>query len=133
MKQQILIVDDEAPIRRLLERIFSGEYKVFCTADAFEALEIVQSQKISLIISDHRMPQMSGIQMFEKIMMTHPQIPRVLLSGYVERDHLEHALEKELIHKFVSKPWNVNELKKIVADVLEIQRQNVAGNSAAAL
>jgi two-component system, NtrC family, response regulator HupR/HoxA len=118
MNNRILVVDDEMPIRRLLEKIFCREYEVFCAADAAEALEIVKTQPISLIISDQKMPGMSGLQMFEDIIVTHPQIIRILLSGYIEKSDLQSALENKLIHKFIAKPWNIKDLKTMVAETL---------------
>lgn len=133
MKQQILIVDDEMPIRRLLEKMFCNDYEVFCAADGIEALEIIRKQNISLIISDQRMPRMCGVEMFEKIASTHPHITKILLSGYIEKDDLQYALENDLIYKFISKPWKVSELKTIVADVMEVCRNNRIEQTAPAI
>lgn len=129
MKHRILIVDDELPIRRLLEKMFCKDYEVFCAADALEAIEIVKAQDISLIISDQRMPKMSGVEFFEEITRTHPQITRILLSGYIEKGDLQYAFENELIYKFVAKPWSLKELKIIVADALQICERNNIGQS----
>lgn len=125
--EQILIVDDEMPIRRLLEKMFCNEYAVLCAADAFEALEIVKTNKVSLIISDQRMPGMTGVELSEKIRLLYPRITRILLSGYIEKNDLQHALETDLIYKFVSKPWSVTELKTIVAEALELQKSIQVG------
>lgn len=122
MKEQILIIDDEVPIRRLLEKMFSNDYEVLVAADAFEALELLKKNNISLIISDQRMPGMTGVELFEKTRITYPHIIRILLSGYIEKSDLQHALENELIHHFVSKPWSVKELKIMVAEALEMKK-----------
>lgn len=122
MKEQILIIDDEMPIRRLLEKMFSNDYEVLIAADAFEGLELLKKNNISLIISDQRMPGMTGVELFEKTRITYPQITRILLSGYIEKSDLQHALENELIHQFVSKPWSVKELKIMVAEALEMKK-----------
>ena len=98
--------------------MFSNDYEVFCAADGLEALEIIQTQGICLIISDQRMPGMCGVEMFKTVVRTPPHILRILLSGYIEKSDLQYALENNLIHKFMSKPWTVNELKKIVAEAL---------------
>lgn len=122
MKRQILIVDDEMPIRRLLEKMFCNEYAVLCAADAFEAMEIIKTNNISLIISDQRMPGMTGVELLTKVGVSHPHITRILLSGYIEKGDLEKAFENESIHFFISKPWSVKELKALVADALEAQK-----------
>ena len=121
MKEQILIIDDELPIRRLLEKMFCNEYEVITAGDAFEGLEILKKNNISLIISDQRMPGMTGVELFEKTRLMFPQIIRILLSGYIEKSDLQHALENELIQQFVSKPWSVKELKTLVAEALEMK------------
>lgn len=125
MNRQILIVDDELPIRRLLEKMFSTEYDVLCAADAVEAMEIVKTNNISLIISDQRMPGMTGVEFFTKMRLMYPHITRILLSGYIEKSDLEYAFENELIHHFISKPWSVKEMKTLVAEALEEQQERV--------
>ncbi len=122
MNSKILIVDDEAPIRRLLEKVFYKEYEVFCAADAFEALEIFKTHNISLVISDQRMPGMSGVELFEEIIKTHRETFRILISGYIVKDELKYAMKNGLIHKFISKPWNLKELKITVAEALKDYR-----------
>lgn len=119
--EKILIVDDEMPIRRLLEKMFCNDYEVLSATDGFEALEVVKTNKVSLIISDQRMPGMTGVELFEKIRLMYPRITRILLSGYIEKNDLQYALENDLIHKFISKPWSVKDLKTIVAEALELQ------------
>lgn len=122
MKEQILIIDDEMPIRRLLEKMFCSDYEVTTAGDAFEALELIKKNNFSLIISDQRMPGMTGVELFEKTRLMYPQITRILLSGYIEKSDLQYAFENELIHQFVSKPWSVKELKALVAEALEMQK-----------
>lgn len=122
MKEQILIIDDEMPIRRLLEKMFCNDYEVTTAGDAFEALELIKKNNFSLIISDQRMPGMTGVELFEKTRLMYPQITRILLSGYIEKSDLQYAFENELIHQFVSKPWSVKELKAMVAEALEMQK-----------
>ena len=126
MNRQILIVDDELPIRRLLEKIFCNEYEVLSAADAFDAMEIVKTNNISLIISDQRMPGMTGVEFFTKIRLTYPHITRILLSGYIEKNDLEYAFENELIHHFIPKPWSVKEMKTLVAEAFEEQKNTIA-------
>lgn len=126
MKEQILIIDDEMPIRRLLEKMFCNDYEVMTAGDAFEALELIKKNNFSLIISDQRMPGMTGVELFEKTRLMYPQITRILLSGYIEKSDLQYAFENELIHQFVSKPWSVKELKAMVAEALEMQKKYAA-------
>lgn len=125
MNRQILIVDDELPIRRLLEKMFSNEYEVLSAADAFEAMDIVKTNNVSLIISDQRMPGMTGVEFFTKMRLTYPHITRILLSGYIEKSDLEYAFENELIHHFISKPWSVKEMKTLVAEAFEEEKNAV--------
>jgi len=111
------------PIRRLLEKMFCTDYEVLTAADAFEALELLKKNNFSLIISDQRMPGMTGVELFEKTRLMYPQITRILLSGYIEKSDLQYAFENELIHQFVSKPWSVKELKTMVAEELELKKK----------
>ena len=89
MKGVILIVDDETEIRNLLSRHFSfEEYKVLEAGDGREALDILENNKVDVVISDIVMPRMSGVEMLETINTEYPMIRTVMMTGYVTQTHL---------------------------------------------
>ncbi|MBF0413518.1 MAG: DUF342 domain-containing protein [Desulfamplus sp.] len=116
----ILIVDDQKLILKALEKMLSSQHKhkVVSALNGLEALDIVANRKdeddIFLVISDNRMPQMTGIQMFESIMELLPDSIRVLMSGYADKEIIAAAVNQGVIHRFINKPWNMDELNIIV-------------------
>jgi YesN/AraC family two-component response regulator len=89
MKGNLLIVDDEQEIREMLARHFTFEdYKVFHAADGQEALELLGTIKIDVVISDIVMPKMTGVEMLEVISQEYPMIRVIMMTGYVTQSHL---------------------------------------------
>ncbi len=115
----ILIVDDQNSILKTLERILSRKgYNILSASNGTEALELIANRKdeddIFLILADQRMPKMTGIEMLEETMDTLPDAIRVLMSGYSDRESVAAALNQKIAHRFISKPWNIDELDIVV-------------------
>lgn len=118
MRYKILIVDDEPAIRRLLERIFHRDYEVFTAASGIDALEIVEKNDIALVISDQRMPELTGIEFLKRVRVSKPRVVGILLTGYTDSATLNEAMNSGAVHTYVTKPWENVELRRIVADGL---------------
>ena len=114
MKHAILCVDDEVDNVEALERLFRRKYKVLKATSAAEGLEILKHEKVSLIISDQRMPQMTGVEFLEKSLKTHPEAVRILLTGYTDIDSVISAINSGQIYRYVTKPWDPNDLQTAV-------------------
>ncbi|NOZ47602.1 MAG: response regulator [Chlorobi bacterium] len=119
-KFSVLYVDDELVNLELFKSIFHREYNVYTALSAKEGLEILKGHKIDLIVTDERMPLMSGVEFLAKIHVLYPKIPphRLLTSGYSKPENIEKAFKNYQLNKFIEKPWRINELKKVVAEVL---------------
>jgi len=118
----LLFVDDETSITRALQRLFRKEGYHTLTADSgAEALELLtqHASPISMIISDQRMPGMSGAQFLEKAKTIHPDAIRYLLTGYADMDAVIQAVNRGEIHRYFSKPWNNEDLRAHVRQSLE--------------
>ncbi len=121
-QHSILLVDDEISITRSLERIFRKEaYKIFTASSGKEGLELLNTLEtpVSLIISDQRMPEMSGAQFLEKARKIFPDAGRYLLTGYSDMDAVIDAVNKGEIHRYLTKPWNDDDLLIQVRQSLE--------------
>ncbi len=119
MNYKILVVDDEPMNVRLLERMFNSEYQVLCAFSGQEALDLLKQHDVALIISDQRMPEMSGIEFLRRAAEMRPRVIRVIISGYSEVNVLTDALNSGIIYRFVSKPWINEEFQQTVAKALE--------------
>ncbi len=129
MLYKILYVDDETANLRLIERLLRGTYEVITAASGAEALELLAMHDISLIISDQRMPGMTGIEFLKKASELRPQTVRIMLTGYTDAEALVEAINSGVVYKYVTKPWD-NEILRQTAkralqhhETLKAQRQ----------
>jgi two-component system response regulator HupR/HoxA len=118
-RHHILIVDDETVSLDLLYRNFTEEYRVSTTTTGREALEIISQGDVDLIITDQRMPGMTGIELLTRVMKTHPHVVKIILTAYTDAGALLSAINSGCVYKFVTKPWEPQELKLIVKRALE--------------
>ena len=111
----ILVVDDEEHVRDALTTLLAREgYAVRSAAGAREALEILRQEPIKLVISDHHMPEMNGVEFFSLIRERHPHVCRIMLTGDGERDTVIRAVNQGEVYRFIPKPWNNTMLRIIV-------------------
>jgi len=117
-KHTILCVDDEANILNAMKRLFRKEgYRILASGDGPSALKLLEeNHDVHLVISDQRMPGMNGTEFLAKVRERHPEIIRIVLTGYTEVDAITEAINKGHIYKFILKPWNDQNL------VLEIRQ-----------
>ena len=116
MNYTILAVDDEPANLRMLERLFRRDYRVLTANSGEEALTILLKENVSLIITDQRMPGMSGTEMLRESMHSSPDSIKIILTGYTDLAALTEAINTTRVYKFVSKPWDPTALKQTVQD-----------------
>lgn len=113
-RHNILVVDDEVATVRALERALRNEYSIFSATNGEEALAILEQEEIAVIIADHRMPGMTGVELLEKAWQEHPNTIRIILTAYVDENLLMDAINKVHANGFLSKPWDPGEITDIV-------------------
>ncbi len=120
MKQTLLVVDDEVDNGDALERIFRKKYNVFKATSGGDALKtLAEHPEISVIISDQRMPNMSGVQFLEKSLAIRPEAVRILLTGYTDLESVIAAVNTGQIYRYVTKPWDPQDLSIAVDRAFE--------------
>ena len=105
----LLLVDDEPYVRSSLVRLLrrSGhEYRVFTAASGQEGLELLSQHEIGVILSDQRMPEMTGVEFPRRVKTLHPKTIRIVLSGYTDLQSVTDAINEGAIYKFLTKPWD---------------------------
>lgn len=108
----LLLVDDEPHVLSALTRLLRREgYRVLCAQSAAQALELLSTNSVQVILSDQRMPVMTGIQFLGKVKQLYPDIVRMVLSGYSELSALTDAINEGAIYRFLSKPWDDDKVK----------------------
>ncbi len=121
-KFSILYVDDEQQNLMAFKASFRRNYQVFTANSGKEALEVMRAQPIDLIISDQRMPEMTGVELFEVIRDEFPDPVRMVLTGYSDINVIIDAINKGKVYYYVTKPWKHDELKLIIDNALESYR-----------
>ena len=125
---RILVVDDEADIRQSLLRLFRRIYDVKGAENGSAALALLAEEEFDLIISDMRMPGMSGAELLTHCYDRYPAMGRVLLTGYADLESTISAINQGHIHRYVAKPWDNDELKQVVAEVIDIAQLKQAND-----
>jgi len=119
----ILIVDDEAVNLRILSRLLEREYNILTACDGLEALNLLENyqkrEEIHLIISDQRMPKMTGVELLEKTISFMPQCRRIILTGFSDMEAIVDAINRGEICKFIHKPFDRHNLIVTVQLALE--------------
>ncbi len=120
----LLFVDDEQGILNSLRRLFIDDnVRILTSTSGAEAIELIKSNDIAVIVSDHRMPGMSGIEFLQKAKALSPDSVRVMLTGYADTQAAIDAINKGEVYKFITKPWEIDEFRSIIFDA--VGRHNV--------
>ena len=108
--KKVLYVDDEFVNLQLFKFNFQKDFTLYLAGSGKEALEILSTEDIQVIISDLKMPGMNGIELIEKIKKGTPDKVCLMLSAYYISEAIEMGLDESLIHKYIVKPWNKTEI-----------------------
>jgi len=120
---RVLIVDDEASVLASLRRVFRGdEYEILTAQTAEDALGIVKADPPDLVISDQNQPGMTGVELLEHIMQVSPRTVRILLTGAADVDAAKEAINRSQVYRFLTKPWNNEDLRATVRQALAHKR-----------
>lgn len=117
---KILYVDDEENNLAAFKANFRRIYDVHTAESAAEGKKILETTDIEIIITDQRMPEMTGVEFLESIVKEHPNPIRILLTGYTDMQALIDAVNKGQIYRYLSKPWNEEELKMSINQAYEV-------------
>lgn len=119
----VLLVDDEPSILSALRRLFRPHgYRVLLAESGAAALALLEHEPVDLVMSDMRMPEMDGAQLFERVRRRWPEVVRVLLTGYADIGSTIAAINRGEIHRYISKPWEDQDILLAVRDGLEHRR-----------
>jgi len=114
-KLHLLIVDDEENILKSLRRIFRSEpFEVSFAGSAEEALEIIEQNNIHVLLTDNKMPKITGLQLVKEVKGRYPDCIRMVFSGESDMDSVVRAVNEGEVYRFIVKPWNDAVLKTSV-------------------
>lgn len=116
----LLVVDDEVNIQRALTRLLRTEgYRILCATSASEGMEILAQHDVQVIVSDQRMPGVSGTEFLSTVKRTHPDTVRILLSGYSDVAAVTNAINRGVVYKFLTKPWDDDDIRTQVREAFQ--------------
>lgn len=119
----ILVVDDEMHVLSALRRLLRHQpYRLLTTADPLEALALIRREPIELVMCDHRMPGMTGIELMQRVKLIRPEAVRIIFTGYLDMGAAVDAINKGEVYRFVTKPWNDDELRLVIRQAVEHHR-----------
>jgi len=124
-KINILYVDDEINNLISFKATFRVKYNVFTAISGEEAIKLLETQEMNVIITDQRMPNMTGVEFLESILEKHPDPMRVLLTGYADMNAVIDAVNKGKIFHYLTKPWNEEELDMTIQRAFDIYKQRI--------
>ena len=116
----ILYIDDEENNLTSFKSTFRRDYRIHVASSGAEGLEIMEKHSIQLVITDQRMPDMTGIEFLEQIVPLYPDCMRMIMTGYSDLEAVIQAINKGNIYRYVSKPWNREDLKITIDSALEV-------------
>jgi len=126
-KAKMLVVDDEPDNLDLLYRTFRRDFQVLKAESGVHALEVLaQEGEVAVIISDQRMPEMKGTEFLSRTVPQFPDTMRIILTGFTDVEDLVEAINSGQVYKYITKPWDPNELKAVVqraAETYELLKQ----------
>ena len=112
-QRTLLIVDDEDNIRKALVRALRSEgYHILTATGPPQALELLAQHPVGVILSDQRMPEMSGVEFLSRVKAIYPHTVRIVLSGYTELESVTDAINHGAVYKFLTKPWDDDLLRE---------------------
>lgn len=122
-KFRVLFVDDEQRVLNSMRVMFRREYDLFLASNGAEALQIIQSKDIDVIVADHRMPNMTGVEVLTRVRTVSPRTVRILLTGYADLDAVEGSINEGEVFRFLTKPCAPDQLRQTVAMAAKLSRE----------
>jgi len=124
-KITILYIDDELNNLISFKAAFRLKYNIITALSGEEAISLLNEEKVDIIITDQRMPKMTGVEFLESILSQHPEPMRILLTGYADMNAVVDAVNKGKIFHYLSKPWNEEELDMTITKAYEVYRKKM--------
>ena len=119
-KHTVLYVDDEESNLRIFKNTFRRDYNILTANSGEEGLDVLEKQKVDLILTDQRMPGMSGVDFLKRAIVKFPELNRIIITAYSDYDILREAVNDLKIFQYIEKPWRHDEIKVAIDSALEI-------------
>jgi two-component system response regulator PhcR len=122
---RVLYIDDEENNLQAFKATFRRQYEVYTAISAADGLKILESIEIHVVVADQKMPNLTGVEFFKSISVTHPDPVRILLTGYTDIEALADAINHGHIYRYITKPWSELDLHSSLKNAYEAYRNKV--------
>jgi DNA-binding NtrC family response regulator len=113
-KHPILVVDDEPEILFSLRALLRREFEVYTAGSGAEALDVLQQHPVHVVMTDQRMPHMTGVELLGRLQGEHPHAVRIVFTGYADIKAVIDAINQGQIFRYLTKPWDIEELLSVL-------------------
>lgn len=120
----LLYVDDETTNLRVFKSNFRKFFNVYTCASPLEAIELLKEHEVQVIVTDQRMPEMTGTEFLEEILPDYPDVIKIILTGFTDIEAIKDGINRCGIHKYITKPWNFDEMKGVLDRAMEAYQQS---------
>lgn len=117
-KPCLLVVDDEPEVCNSVYHLLHRNYDVLRAHSAAEASELLEQHDVQIIMTDQRMPEVTGVEMLTQLKPSYPDAVRILFTGFADINSVIAAINQGHVYRYLSKPWQPEELESVVADAL---------------
>jgi len=121
---KVLYLDDEENNLIAFKALFRREFHVFTTTSPQEAVAYLNANEVPIILSDQKMPELSGVEFFELTLNDFPNAVRILVTGYADIEAVIDAINRGQVYRYVAKPWNENDLRVCLLNAAERYEMN---------
>jgi signal transduction histidine kinase len=118
-KHTLLVVDDEPDVVKSVQDLLRFDYKVLGTTRAADALRLLREQPVHVVISDQRMPEMTGVEFLRQLREQYPDTVRLLITGYADIRAVIDAINQGNVYRYITKPWEPEELQAVIREAVE--------------
>jgi DNA-binding NtrC family response regulator len=122
-RPRLLFVDDEQRVLNSMRIMFRRQFELFLASHGAEALDIVKDKDIDVIVADHRMPKMTGVEVLSKVRTLSPRTVRILLTGYADLDAVEGSINESEVFRFLTKPCAPKQLRETIELAAKLARE----------
>src|SRR5687767_14404061 len=118
-KHTILVVDDEPDVVKSVQDLLRFDYKVLGATRAGDALRLVREQPVHVVLTDQRMPEMTGVEFLRQLREQFPDTVRLLITGYADIRAVIDAINEGNVYRYITKPWEPEELQAVIREAVE--------------
>lgn len=122
-RPKLLFVDDEQRVLNSMRIMFKRDYELFLASQGSEAMAIIRDNDIDVIVADHRMPRMTGVEVLSEVRSVSPRTVRILLTGYADLDAVEGSINDSEVFRFLTKPCAPKELRNTIRLAVQVAQE----------